>query len=98
MTTLQGSWIWYELMSTDAEASKAFYDKVVGWNIQTTHGGGSDGSGPGDRRYGFIINADGSMTGGVFHLDDEMCRHGARPCWLGRLGRLDLRTGAEKHG
>ena len=36
--TLQGSWIWYELMTPDADGAKAFYDRVVGWNIQTTHG------------------------------------------------------------
>src|SRR5437868_97997 len=28
-----GQLIWYELMTADAEASKAFYDSVVGWNI-----------------------------------------------------------------
>jgi len=30
--TLQGSWIWYELMTPDADRSKAFYDNVVGWS------------------------------------------------------------------
>ena len=34
--TLQGSCIWYELMTSDADGSKAFYDRVVGWTIQTT--------------------------------------------------------------
>ena len=52
--TLQGSWIWYELMTPDADGSKAFYDRVVGWNIQTTHGDSKD--------YGFIVNPDGGMT------------------------------------
>ena len=26
-----GGFIWYELMTPDAEGSKAFYDAVVGW-------------------------------------------------------------------
>jgi len=80
--TLQGSWIWYELMTPDADGSKAFYDRVVGWSIQTTHGDSTD--------YGFINNADGGMTGGVLHLTNEMCEHGARPCWLGYLGVDDV--------
>ena len=28
-----GDFIWYELMTTDPEAAKAFYDAVVGWTI-----------------------------------------------------------------
>jgi predicted enzyme related to lactoylglutathione lyase len=76
--TLQGSWIWYELMTQDAEGSKAFYDRVVGWNIQSTHGE--------DTAYGFINNEDGGMTGGVLHLTPEMRAHGARPCWIGYIG------------
>ena len=80
--TLQGSWIWYELMTPDAEGSKAFYDRVVGWNIQTTHGE--------DKGYGFINTADGAMAGGVLHIDAEMQRHGARPCWIGYVGVDDV--------
>ena len=29
----EGGIIWYELMSPDPAASKAFYDAVVGWDI-----------------------------------------------------------------
>ena len=83
MTTLQGSWIWYELMTTDADASKAFYEAVVpGWAIQTTHAG--------DAGYGFITNADGEMTGGLLHLNAEVTSHGAIPCWIGYIGVDDV--------
>lgn len=85
--TLQGSWIWYELMTPDAEGSKAFYDRVVGWNIQTTHGD--------DTGYGFINTADGGMTGGVLHLTDDMTQHGARPCWVGYIGVDDVDASLE---
>lgn len=80
--TLHGGWIWYELMTPDADGSKAFYDRVVGWNIQTTHGENTG--------YGFIVNADGGMTGGVLHLDPAMRAGGARPCWLGYIGVDDV--------
>ena len=33
MTNPHGSWIWYELMTPDAAASRSFYEAVVGWTI-----------------------------------------------------------------
>ncbi len=30
-----GRFVWYELMTTDMEAAKAFYGKVVGWGGRT---------------------------------------------------------------
>ena len=82
MSTLQGSWIWYDLMSPDPEGSKAFYEAVVGWSISTGHGA--------DTNYGFITNPDGGMTGGLMRLSAEMQQHGARPCWLGYIGVDDV--------
>ena len=78
MTTLQGSWIWYELMSPDPEGSKAFYEAVVGWGMSTGHGGDTD--------YGFITAQDGTMVGGQLRLTKDMTDHNARPCWLGYVG------------
>lgn len=82
MGTLQGSWIWYELMTPDAAGAKAFYEPVVGWTISP--------GGPETAGYGFIANPDGGMTGGVLTLTDDMCSHGARPCWLGYIGVADV--------
>ncbi|HUP00208.1 MAG TPA: VOC family protein, partial [Gemmatimonadota bacterium] len=28
----RGKFVWYELMTTDTEAAKAFYSDVVGWS------------------------------------------------------------------
>lgn len=79
MTTLQGSWIWYELVTPDTGAAKAFYKTIVpGWSLQS--GSAETNS------YGFISNADGGMTGGLLELTDAMCEHGAQPCWLGYIG------------
>jgi predicted enzyme related to lactoylglutathione lyase len=79
MGTLQGSWIWYELMTPDFAGAKAFYEAVVpGWSLS---------AGPPETNgYGFIANTDGGMAGGVMTLTAEMCEHGARPCWLGYIG------------
>lgn len=82
MTTLQGAWIWYELMTTDAAGAKAFYEAVVGWTI-------TPGNEP-PLHYGMIANADGGMTGGLLPLTEEMRAGGARPRWVGYLGVDDV--------
>jgi uncharacterized protein len=79
MAKLQGSWIWYELMTTDPMEAKTFYDAVVGWDIDAA-------SMSPDMDYRMINCPDGGMTGGVFKLNEEMISHGAKPCWLGYIG------------
>ena len=79
MGTLQGSWIWYELMTPDPVGAKAFYEAVVGWSMTTAHG-------ESDTDYGFITAQDGAMTGGVLPMSPDMAQHGARPCWLVYIG------------
>jgi uncharacterized protein len=83
MSKLQGSWVWYELMTSDGVAAKAFYESVVaGWTFVEPA--------PHTNGYGFITRADGAMTGGVLSLTKEMTDHGARPCWLGYIGVDDV--------
>ncbi len=82
MTKTHGAFIWYELMTPDPAGAKTFYDAVVGWNIQTTHGDDMD--------YGFINNADGGMTGGILRLTKDMADHGATPRWVAYIGVDDV--------
>jgi predicted enzyme related to lactoylglutathione lyase len=73
----RGDFIWYELMTPDPEAAKAFYDAIVGWDI-----------GPAVAEYNgyrMIGRSDGKFAGGVLQLNDEMQQHGARPTWLGYI-------------
>ena len=72
-----GAFIWYELMTPDAEGSKAFYDKVVGWSISEAE--------PEYNNYRMINRKDGGFAGGVLPLTSEMQQHGARPAWLGYI-------------
>jgi uncharacterized protein len=82
METLQGSWIWYELMTPDPDGAKAFYDAVIGWTIDAAPTGPMD--------YRMIVNRDGGLTGGVMRLTQDMLDHDARPCWLGYIGVDDV--------
>jgi predicted enzyme related to lactoylglutathione lyase len=78
-----GSFIWYELMTPDPGAAKAFYDAVVGWDVEP------EASVPG-MDYRMIRRSDGGNAGGLARLTDDMRGHGARPVWLGYIGVADV--------
>ncbi len=88
MTNQQGDFIWYELLTTDADAAAAFYGMVIGWSSQS--------SGMPDMDYRFFSSGDGSDTkdgvGGFMAITQEMAEHGARPCWVGYIGVDDVDT------
>lgn len=83
-----GSFIWYELMTTDPEGAKAFYDSVVGWNIGARP--------PGDMDYRMIGRSDGGNAGGVLGLTEQMQQGGAHPLWIGYVGVDDVDASAAK--
>lgn len=77
-----GAFIWYELMTTDPEGAKAFYDAVVGWDIQPNDGSAMD--------YRMIKRADGGHAGGMLVLTEAVTGGGARPGWLGYVAVPDV--------
>lgn len=81
MADQTGNFIWYELLTTDAACAKAFYDDVIGWNIEPQP------SGPMDYR---MIAAPDGLVGGLMPLTDEMQAGGARPTWLTYLNVADV--------
>lgn len=86
MPNAHGSFIWYELMTKDPAAAKAFYDDVVGWDIDAE-------SMPGSMDYRMIKAPDG-MAGGVLKLDAESLAGGGYPVWLGYFGVDDVDASA----
>ncbi len=76
-----GSHIWYELMTTDPDGAKRFYDAVIGWDIGPPHD---------DIGYRMIGRSDGGNAGGVLPLDAEMQAHGARPMWTAYIAVDDV--------
>jgi predicted enzyme related to lactoylglutathione lyase len=85
MTNPLGSFIWYELMTTDPDGAASFYGKVVGWKIV-----GRPDAAAGGIDYRHIVRADGGGNGGVLGLTEAMCDGGARPGWLGYLYVADV--------
>lgn len=82
---MAGTFIWYELMTRDAQAAARFYGEVVGWRIAAERDANA-----GDIDYRMILRADGGHAGGVLVLSEAMCAGGARPCWLGYLDVDDV--------
>ena len=78
----EGTPIWYELMSADPDASKAFYDNVIGWTIEARPSGPMD--------YRMIDSGNGGQVGGVMRLTEEMIAGGAKPTWLFYIGVDDV--------
>ncbi|HWU02615.1 MAG TPA: VOC family protein [Novosphingobium sp.] len=79
---LQGAWIWYELMTSDAAGARAFYEAVLGWHV-------APGTQP-PLFYGHIARADGEGVGGMLPLSPDMAAQGARPGWIGYIGVDDV--------
>lgn len=82
-TKLQGSHIWYELMTTDPDGARRFYGAIVpGLTIGDRL--------PGDQDYRMINRSDGGSLGGVLGLTEEMRSDGAKPIWMGYVGVEDV--------
>ena len=85
-----GDFIWYELMTTDIDAARAFYRTVVGWEIAARPDPDA-----GSADYRMIVRSDGGFAGGVLGLTQAMCDGGARPGWLGYIHVPDVDAAAE---
>jgi predicted enzyme related to lactoylglutathione lyase len=85
MANPPGSFIWYELLTTDSNAAAKFYSSVVGWKIAGRADPKEDG-----RDYRTIGRSDGGSAGGLFQLTADMLKHGAKPTWLGYLHVNDV--------
>lgn len=76
-----GHFVWYELVTTDVGAAKAFYGEVVGWRAH-------DLSMPG--AVFALFTADGSPVGGLMDLPEGARKTGAGPRWAGYVGVDDI--------
>jgi predicted enzyme related to lactoylglutathione lyase len=88
MPNPEGTPIWYELQTADPDASKKFYDHVIGWTVEAQPSGEMD--------YRMIQTSGGDMVGGVMRLTDDMAANGAKPTWLFYIGVDDVDASVEK--
>src|SRR6202021_2319766 len=81
MAGAQSSFVWYELMSSDVAAAKAFYANVVGWSTQ-------DMAMPG-MTYTLLQIGD-TQVGGMMTLPKEASDAGMKPCWTSYIAVEDV--------
>jgi uncharacterized protein len=74
--------IWYELLTPDADGSQRFYGDIVGWTVKQGANPGMD--------YRHLMAPDGEGVGGLLQLTEEMKAGGARPMWLGYISVPDV--------
>ncbi|HEX8578584.1 MAG TPA: VOC family protein [Allosphingosinicella sp.] len=80
-TNSHGSFIWYELLTTDADAAAAFYGEVIGWRATEAGVPGYD--------YRFFWAGEQGI-GGHMNIPEEGAEHGMRPGWYGFIGVNDV--------
>src|SRR3954452_17649915 len=81
MASPHGTFVWYELMTTDAAAAGRFYKSVIGWNAQD--------AGYSDFRYTLLSVGDTQMAG-LMTLPQEASDAGAKPGWMGYVAVDDV--------
>ncbi|WP_417594916.1 VOC family protein [Parasphingorhabdus sp.] len=86
MSNKHGDFIWYELLTSDADGAQDFYGPLLGWDFAD--------SGQADKDYR-EISMNGNGVGGLLPLTPEMTANGAQPGWLGYITVEDVDRMAE---
>ncbi len=87
MDGAHGRFLWYELMTTDVRAAKAFYADVLGWGTR-------DAPMPGSAYT--LVTVGETAVGGMLDLPEEARKTGATPQWLGYVGVDDVDAAADR--
>ena len=88
MVNPHGTPIWYELVSQDADAARAFYESVLGWRI--------DDRPTGEMDYRMIAVPGGDNVGGLAGLGPTTPAAAATPGWRFYLGVDDVDEAAAR--
>jgi len=81
MTSPIGTFVWFELLTSDAPAAQAFYKSVIGWEFRD--------SGMTELSY-TLISKGPNLVGGMMPISQEMAKGGARPLWMGYISVDDV--------
>jgi predicted enzyme related to lactoylglutathione lyase len=87
MPAKQSSFVWYELLSSDVAKPKAFYGKLVGWNMQDTPMPGMTYT---------LLSAGTTQVGGMMAIPDDAARAGLKPYWSSYIDVDDCDSAASK--
>jgi uncharacterized protein len=82
-----GRFVWYELMTTDTAAAKAFYASVVGWGTEQASISGATYS---------LLTVAKIPACGLMELPEKARNIGAPPHWIGYVEVDDVDAAAER--
>lgn len=88
MSDNTGEFVWYELLTTDTSAAKAFYGETIGWGTQPFEGSGAE---PYE-----VWTVGGKPLGGLMTLPEQARQMGAPPHWLAYVGVDDVDASAAR--
>lgn len=77
----RGRFVWFDLMTSDPEAAKGFYTRLIGWGTQPWEGS--------DMPYTMWANGEKPL-GGLMELPAEAREAGAPPHWLAYVSVPDV--------
>jgi predicted enzyme related to lactoylglutathione lyase len=80
------AFIWHDLITTDVAGAKAFYAKVIGWNMKSFS--------PSDDYTVLLAGEIG--VGGIMALPPDACERGAPACWQGYVAVDDVDAYAQR--
>lgn len=87
MAHSHGHFAWYDLVTTDTEAAKAFYTKVMGWGALDASVGG--------RAY-TLFTSGNVVVSGLMELPAGAREMGGEPNWLGYVAVSDVDATADR--
>ena len=82
-STVTGRFLWYDLMTTNQDASVDFYAQIAGWGATPWEGG--------DMPY-TMWTVGNVPIGGVMPLPEEVTAQGAPSHWLAYIGTTDVKA------
>src|ERR1700735_2679800 len=79
-TKVEGTFIWYDLMTTDPQLAATFYSEVIGWNAKTSEVVST---------YTILFKGE-DRIGGLMALPEDYKNGGGKPCWNGYIAVDDV--------
>ena len=88
MPAPRGTFIWYDVMTTDTKAAAKFYGDLIGWSTQE-HPMADGGT------YTVLSNGP-RMVAGLMAIPEPVRAQGVPPCWSGYLATDDVDADAKR--
>lgn len=84
---MNGTFVWFDLSTTDLEGARAFYTELLGWQAEAHSMGGQDYT---------MWKAGGRTFGGMMPLHDDVKAMGVPPNWMGYVAVENVDAAVEK--